>query len=155
MKPLKIVVLAALAVFVLTSCDILMSLLSPVEGVTVAERINLFESDLNIDDRSAEFVQKHFHPDVESFDQIQAEITTTYSPLRYTHHDFQIDEPSSVVESGDTQIATCTFSDADADGTMVFTMKLDGENYKILKLVVTIEGSADEFVIQRLDTRSI
>ncbi len=155
MRIVRITALAFATLVVFSSCDLLMSLLDLGDGgVTVTERINLFEEDLNKEDRS-QLVATHFHPeDLDSFDQMLAEITVSTSPFRYSNAPFVIGEPSSIDTVGDAEVATCDFSNGFAvAGTVVFTLKLDGADYKIRRIVLTIEGASEEYVIERYGTR--
>ena len=110
------------------------------EPVSIEERINLFEKDLN----DGKDLQGHFHPELLDYENIADEEVFKSGPLSTTNAPFNISEP---VITGD--VASCTFYNTASDGMMEFTMKLDGYDYKILKLMVTV-GTNPPYVIERL-----
>ena len=134
-KLLALVAITLILVVGLTSCEFLMDMLgfTSQEGVTAEERINLFESALNSADRSN--LRNHFHPDMLNYDQVADDVVIATGPLSYANAPFIIGAPSIV---GD--VATSSFENFwGATGTVVFTLLLDGLDYKIRRLVLTLD----------------
>ena len=85
-------------------------------------------------------------------EQLNDETVIDVSPLGYSNHDFKFGPPAI-----SDDMATCTYLDGnDATGDIVFTMALDGYDYKILTLKITLDsaGPDDEpFELKRLLSR--
>lgn len=147
-KKIIFAAVAALFAFTVTSCD---ELLSSLFGVSIEERITAFETTLNTPDRPN--ILDHIHPDMQNRNQLNDKTAIDVSPLGYANHDFEIGAP--VVD--DANVATCSYVDGNgATGTIVFTMALDGYDYKILNLTLTLDnaGPDDEpFELRRLLAR--
>lgn len=135
----------ALLVFAVTSCEELLG------GVSIEERISAFEATLNTADRAD--ILDHIHPDMKNRDQLNDETIIDVSPLGYANHDFDFGAP--VVSDDD--VASCSYTDGnDVAGQIVFVMALDGYDYKILQLTLTLDnaGPDDEpFELKRLLSR--
>ncbi len=144
-KKIIFVAVAALLVFSVTSCE---ELLSSLFGVSIEERITGFEATLNTADRTD--ILNHFHPLMENRNQLNDPAVIDDSPLRYANHDFSFGTP----DIDDSNIATCSFLNGQgATGTIVFTMDLDGYDYKILKLTLTLDAGGEPFELMRLLAR--
>ena len=139
------VLFAILLVFGLVSCDLLMSLFDVglETGTTIVERIEAFETDLNEEDRSY-IAATHFHPDMQNIDQLAQSDTLTTGPLSYANSPYTLGEPV-VVTTGTTERATVSFENFyGATGTIVFVMELDGTDYKIRRLTLTLDNVEDQ-----------
>jgi len=127
---------AALVAFTLTSCE---ALLSSLFGVSIEDRINRFEATLNTPDRTD--ILDHIHPDMKNRNQLNDPEVLSGSPLDYFNHDFEIGEPE--IDADD--VATCSFlNGSGATGVIEFAMALDGYDYKILRLTLTLDNVAPE-----------
>ena len=128
----------------LSSCDLLMSLLLGEEepGLTLQERIDAFELDLNSAGRS-ELATTHFHPDMQNYDQLAATITLSTSPLSFDNEPFTFGTPTINMVAG-LEVATCTYTNfVGTLGTIAFTMELYGDDYRIRKLLITLDTDPD------------
>ena len=124
-----------------TSCDQLMSSLF---GTNIEARILAFEKTLNTEDRSD--ILDHIHPDMKNRNQLKDPTVIDVSYLSYSNHPFTIGAPDV-----DGNIAVCSYLDGNgATGTIEFTMALDGYDYKILKLKLTLENYTDPLEFKRL-----
>ena len=154
----RIFALPMLLALTLTSCDYLLGLLGGDEetALSIVERIDAFELDLDEDDRSA-LAATHFHPDMQNYSQLAEDLTLTTSPLSYDNAPFSIGFPtvSTVSTVSGEEIATCTFENTHgAEGTIVFTMELSGSDYRVRKLVLTLHANTEvEYVLQAVSGR--
>ena len=141
-----LVCVVALA-FTLSSCEELLKMLLADSGITIEEQIDGFEVTLNGVDRTD--LLTHFHPvEMVSYQQLADDEVFDIGPLSYANAAFEIGVPT--VDAYD--VATCDYLDANgATGTIVFTMALDGSDYKIKKFVLTINTVS--YVIERFQSR--
>ncbi len=138
---IALLILVGVSVIGLTSCEALLNMLFG-GGIEIADQIESFETTLNRANRAD--ILTHFHPDMTGYQQLADPEVIDAGPLSYAHADFEFGTP--VVDGND--IANCTFLNGDgAAGTIVFTMVLDGSDYKINKIVLTI--SKVEYVLER------
>lgn len=138
---IRLFVLAVLTVALLASCEQLLNMLLSSSGVTIAERIQQFEADLNAADRSN--IQKNFHPSMANYYQLSDPAVLEDGPLSSVNKTFNIGTPDI-----DGTYVTATFSHKYASGTIDLTMALDGDDYKIKRLDVTI--SQTTYTLKRL-----
>lgn len=160
MKRTYILVLAAVIfVFaVLTGCD----LFNTVEPVTVAERIGMFEDELNKADRSNLYT--HFHDDTQDKQSVADAEVFDVGPLSYDYEPYVITLPDPIPPVKDGLISfTGTFTNdnftEDAPGTISFVMKeMEATVWYILRLTVAVDVNEDgdteddneEFEIRKL-----
>jgi hypothetical protein len=131
-----LIVLPFFAVLALTSCE---ELLSSLFGTSIEDRIIAFEKTLNTAERTD--ILDHIHPDMKNRDQLKKPEVIEGSPIDYANHDFEFGSPSV-----DDKIATCSYLDGNgATGEIVFVMALDGYDYKILELKITVLDTTIEF----------
>lgn len=132
-KKIILPLVAIALVFTVTSCE---DLLRSLFGISIEDQINAFEATLNTADRTG--ILDHIHPDMKNRDQLNDPLVIDESPLGYANHDFEFGEP--VVS--DVNVATCSYLDGNgATGTIEFTMALDGYDWKILKLYLTLDNA--------------
>jgi hypothetical protein len=142
MKCKKIILLAVATIlaFTITSCA---ALLSSLFGVSIEDQIVAFEDTLNTPDRTD--ILDHIHPEMLNRDQLNDPAVIDVSPLGYANQPFTFGTPNV----GDNDVAVCSYLDGNgATGTIEFAMALDGYDYKILKLTLTV--NADVFELKRL-----
>ena len=131
-KNIILAAVAALTVLAVTSCD---ELLSSLFGVSIEERITAFEATLNTTERTD--ILDHIHPDMKNRKQLNDPDIILGSSLDYFNHVFEIGVPSV----DDADVATCSYLDGNgATGTIEFAMALDGYDYKILRLTLTLDN---------------
>ena len=143
-KKIILPLVTAALVLTFTSCE---ELLRTLFGVSIEDRIVAFEKTLNTSDRT-DFLD-HIHPDMKNRDQLKDLQVIDDSPLGYSNADFSFGEP--VIS--DTNVATCSFESANGTGTIEFTMALDGYDWKILKLYLTLPNAPPDenfFELKRL-----
>lgn len=130
----------------------------PAPPATIAERLRLFEDDLNREDRSEIYL--HFHANADSANSIgtleynQIKDTTYFdnSPLAWEHRDFNIrlsaDDP--VVE-GERTIVTGTFTTgAPAEfGLEVYMRQAAGIWY--IEQFILKQGVTEEYAIRKIE----
>lgn len=139
-KKIILPLVAAALVLTFTSCE---ELLRSLFGVSIEERIVAFEKTLNTADRAD--ILDHIHPDMKNRDQLKDPEVIDKSPLGSSNAEFDFGDP--VVN--DANVATCRFLNGHgATGTIEFTMALDGYDWKILKLYLTVGDNA--FELKRL-----
>ena len=133
---LKIIIPAivtAFLIFSMASCD---QFLNSLLGVSIEDRIAEFQETLNTEARDN--ILDHIHPEMKNRNQLKDEKVIDESPLAYANQPFKFGAP--VVSDDD--VATCSFSNGnDAEGTIEFAMSLDGYDYKILKLKLTLDNA--------------
>lgn len=140
-RKILLVLLAAAVVLLLGSCDQLMSSLF---GVTIEGRIESFRAALNEENRDD--MQEHFHPDMTNYQQLADPKVFDGGPLAYANSTFVFGVPD--VED---DVAVCSYLDGNgATGTIEFTMKRDGLNYKIFKLKLTLDSSSTVYELKRV-----
>ncbi len=106
------------------------------EEYSIKERINAFEDDLN--DGDYDDLADNFHPDMPSYDTYQDGSVLNAGHIAEAYYPFNFSEPSPTSGSG-TVTVTGTFSNSADSGSYEANMKEDGDdNWKILKLVITI-----------------
>ncbi len=128
-RKILLVLLAAGVVLLLGSCDQLMSSLF---GVSIEARIDAFEDTLNTEDRAD--ILDHLHVDMRNRQQLADPTVIDASPLGYANEPFVIGAP----EVDDNDVAVCSFQHINASGTIEFTMKREGLDYKILRLKLSL-----------------
>ena len=139
---LFMVVVAAIG---LTSCQELLDMLLG-GGIEISDQIAAFETTLNSADRAD--IRTHFHPGMTGYQQLADAAVFDTGPLSYANADFDFGTP----DVNASNIATCTYSDGNgATGTIVFTMVLDGSDYKINKIVLTVQ--AVPYVLERFSSK--
>ena len=80
---------------------------------------------------------------MQNYDQLASEITLTTSPLSYANAPFEFGTPTITTVAG-LQVATCTYSNfVGTLGTIAFTMELSGDDYRIRKLLITLDADPD------------
>lgn len=131
-KYLIVVAVLLIGVFSFTSCE----LLEDVSTVSITERIELFEDDVNsgIDTDIAE----NFHPDMES--KLQANwgpIFTLGGPLDESHRPMNFASPTitSTSVSGEMLAEGIYIDDDDLSGSYSMTMKEDGSDKWYIKAI--------------------
>ena len=130
----------------LTSCQALLDMFLSGSGIEIADQITSFEATLNGADRAD--IRTHFHPDMTGYQQLADDAVFDTGPLSYANADFDFGTPT--VDSNN--VATCTYLDGNgATGTIVFTTLLDGADYKIKKIVLTIQTT--EYVLERFSSK--
>ena len=155
---LMLLVIVATVLTVFTSCEELFNMLfgdtePDPEPVTVAERITLFETDLNAEIRVFENIQLHLDPLMVNYDQL--ETTTIFTgPLSETNADFIIGEPVTTEEAG---VYICSFENQyGAPGTLTFTMSADEYNVnRILAVTLLLDAQPDDpYTLEKFAIRS-
>ena len=143
---IALLIMAAAMMLALVSCEDLMNMLfGDTVTVTIAQRITAFETTLNGADRTG--ILDHLHVNMASRQQVAALDYWELGQLAYDYAPFTFGTPT-VDENG---VATCTYDAGNGTGEIVFTMALEGTEYKILKLVLTIDGvSAPPYELKRL-----
>ena len=138
------ILLAAIAVctvFAITSCD---QLLSSLFGTTIEAQIAAFEETLNKEDR--EGILDHIHPDMKNRNQLKDPTVIDVSYIGYANHPFKFSNP----EVDENDVAVYDYLDGNgATGTVEFAMALDGYDYKILRLKVTLDNVAESLEFKR------
>lgn len=135
-KTIFLCVSAVILVFAVSSCD---DLLSSLFGVSIEERIAAFETTLNTAERTD--ILDHIHPDMKNRKQLNEPLVIDDSPIAYANHDFEIGAPTI----DDQNVATCSYLDGNgAEGEIVFEMALDGYDYKIKRLTLTLDNVPPE-----------
>ena len=134
------VLLAGVLILITTfvSCD-----LSGGEGVSIEERIEMFMDDINAGNYSN--LYKHIHPSADFYEQTHNAIYWNAPGVFPEDEKYTLDV---IVPIGDV-VTTILNSDISySDATIIFVMKKDGDDYKILK--ITIE---DEEILKNLVSR--
>ncbi len=144
-RKITLAVVTVALIFGLTSCQ---QLLVSLFGTTIEEQISAFQATLNTDDRSD--ILDHIHPDMANYQQLADPQTFIDSPLYYGYQPFTFGPPT--VDKNN--VAVCSFLNDVATGTITFTMALDGYDYKILKLNITLDTGAG-WTIESLLTRPV
>lgn len=149
LKKIALILMAIGILFGLTSCeDLLQGLLGG--GVTIQEQITAFQGSLNAAARDAEVLRSHLHPDMLNYQQLADLQVWEDGSLSSAYADFTF----GAATVGANDVATCTYSAGNGTGTIEFSMRLDGSDYKILRIELTIDGVAgDPYVLERFDSK--
>ena len=138
-------VLTAAIVFAgLFSCE----LFNTVDPVTVKERIDLFETALNQENRDALFT--HFHDDTADKQSVADAAVFDVGPLSFDYEPFTITVPETLPAEKEGMVTfNATFTNdnflAADPGAMTFVMKeLEKNVWYILKLTVAVDLNDDD-----------
>lgn len=152
MRKIGIGVLSAVIAFliVLSGCDFLTPDDSP-DPVSIAQRISLFEDDLNAGDTSVLYL--HFHDDTLSKQSLASEEVFDTGPLSNVYNPFSFTVPATIPAAdadGTIMIDTTFTNDTVTDESISFVMK-EGETdvWYIYWLTITI--GVDTYEIRRLN----
>jgi hypothetical protein len=145
MKHRRLVLLIAVITmaFALTSCQALIDLILGRNTVTVSieERITMFQETLNQQDRTG--ILNHLHEDMESLPNV-ADLSYWEIPFPYAYNPYAF----TLQQIDANDVATYTYEDQNGTGIIEFTMKLEGTEYKILRIYRTLDGSPDVYELK-------
>ena len=130
--------------FFLGGCNLLMD--DP--EVLIKDRINSFETSLNLGAYSD--LQKHFHPEMISYDTYLDTAIFKTGPLSQSNAPFDFG-PASVsdISGSDNKTAEGTFGNVyTTGGYYTAEMKQHGDEWKILEIVITFGN--DSYTIRKL-----
>ena len=75
-----------------------------------------------------------------NYDQLAAQIALDTSPLSHANAPFTFGTPTITTVAG-LEVATCTYTNAYGTlGTIAFTMELSDGDYRIRKLLITLDA---------------
>jgi len=120
------VALALALVTVFFGCD-----LFGAKGVTIEERINMFMKDVNAGNYSN--LWKHIHPDAELFDEAKSADYWSKPGVFPSSEKYTL---GLIIPAGDLVTTTINSSTSYNGNTIIFKMKKDGDDYKILKITI-------------------
>ena len=123
MKKLSILLLICITVI---AASIFTGCAEASETVSIAERIQLLQDDLNAADYDSVYL--NFHPEMDTYYQCKDGTTFSNGSFPESYAPFTFGSPTIT-----NNVATGTLSSGGINGTYTFTMKEDGEdNWKIL-----------------------
>ena len=117
------------------------------EEMTVAERINAFEADLDNGDYAN--IADNFHPEMTSYETYQDGDVLNTGHIRSSYAPFDFSDPST--SGSGTVTATGSFANnVVSDGTYTASMKEDGDNnWKILSIVISAGTDQEIYGVSR------
>lgn len=124
--------LVALALILVTAffgCD-----LFGAKGVTIEERIDMFMKDVNAGNYSN--LWKHIHPSADYFEEAKSADYWNKPGVFPSGEKYTL---GLIIPVGDLVTTTITSETSYAGDTIIFEMKKDGDDYKILKITIGIE----------------
>ena len=105
----------------------------PADPVTITERIDAFEADLNSSDRSGLYL--HFHPtETDNYNQLKDAAVINAGPLSSDNGTFHIVTGAAVPGSGGRQVVEGTLTHDYAQFAVQFIMLQYGEDWQIEEL---------------------
>ncbi|GAB4363670.1 MAG: hypothetical protein Kow009_00230 [Spirochaetales bacterium] len=123
------IAIALILVTTFFGCD-----LFGVKGVTIEERIDMFMEDVNAGNYGN--LYKHIHPDAELYEQTKSPDYWNKPGVFPSGETYQL---GVIIPVGDVVTTTISSTASYSDDTIIFQMKKDGEDYKILKITISTE----------------